>query len=127
MENYEVVIVHNEQGQGKREGFVSYEVVKLRDWESLGGERLLTHSFTMDMMRKLMGKTLTIIDSSIENERQNKAMKDLVRQVFSEQLSFSSQMAFDQKEIQKLAEEQMPENIDELETVSIDEVLGIEE
>lgn len=37
--------------------------------------------------RRLAGKVLTVIDASIADAKQNKAMKDLLKKAFSEQIS----------------------------------------
>jgi len=96
------------------------------------GERALTHSFLMDTLRKVMGKTLTIVDASVMDKTQNKAMKDLLRGVFSDEMEFSAEMAFDQDIQTKLANESF-EALSEKEqeevlksSVSIEEVLGVE-
>lgn len=74
-------------------------------------ERLFAHSFIMDTMRKLMGKTLTIIDASVANKVQNKAVKDLVRQAYSEEMSFATEWGFDQDVMIPMAEANAPEEI----------------
>lgn len=90
------------------------------------GERALTHGFVMDILRKVMGGTLTIIDASIHDEKQNKAIKDLIRRVISDEMEFAAEWAFDQKEFQKMVDEISEEELDKLESVSIEEALGIE-
>lgn len=94
------------------------------------GERALTYAFVMDTLRKIMGGTLTIIDASIHDEKQNKAIKDLIRRVISDEMEFTAEWAFDQKELQKTLDESISnmtdEELDNLEPVSIEEVLGVE-
>jgi len=104
------------------EDFHSYELVKLKDWKGADGEHLLTHAFLMDTMRKLMGRALTIIDASISGT-QNKAMKDLVRQAFSDEMSFAADWAFDQNKLMAM----VPDDIDPetLGTVTVEEALGV--
>jgi hypothetical protein len=106
----------------KENEFVAYETVKLSDYEFSLGERLLTHGFIMDTMRKLMGRTLTIIDASTSGQ-QNKAMKDLIRGIFSDEMEFAAEWGFEQNAIMSL----IPEGIDpeKLGTVSIEEALGV--
>lgn len=117
MKDTKIVLAHKTS-----EDFLSYEVVKLSDWKHATGERALSHSFLMDSFRKLMGRTLTIIDASTTGT-QNKAMKDLIRATFSEEMGFAADWAFDQVEIQKL----IPQDIDpaKLGTVSIEDALGV--
>jgi len=48
-----------------------------------------------NQVKFLQGKVLTVIDASyIVNEKQAKAVKDLVNKMFSEQLTYSSQLCF---------------------------------
>ena len=85
------------------------------------GEIAITHSFLLDSYRKILGKVLTVIDSSISDERQNKAMKDIIKEIISKEMEFSAMMCFDQKELQK----DIPDDV-EGEEVDIEEVLGVE-
>lgn len=97
------------------------------------GERALSHSFLMDTLRKVMGKTLTVVDASVHDKTQNKAIKDLLRGIFSDEMEFSAEMAFDQEIQQKLAEDSFGALSEEEQeqvlksAVSIEEVLGVEE
>lgn len=93
---------------------------------AIKGERALTHTFLMDTLRKVMGATLTIIDASIHEEKQNKAIKDLIRRVISDEMEFSAEWAFDQKEVQKLVNVISEEEFDELRPVGIEDALGVE-
>lgn len=90
------------------------------------GERALSHSFVMDTLRKVMGGTLTIIDASIHEEKQNKAMKDLIRRIISDEMEFVTDWAFDQKEFQKMIDEMPESEFENLGSVSIEEALGVE-
>lgn len=93
---------------------------------AIRGEKALSHSFVMDSFRKIMGRTLTIIDASISEKQQNKAMKDLVRSIFSEEMDFAAEMAFDQKEFSKMVEEGLEAvDLSQLKTITLDEVLGV--
>ena len=104
-------------------GLITYQSIDGGKWERVDGERALAFSFHKDTIRKIMGKVLTIIDASIGEPQQNKAMKDLVRQVIQDELDFSSEMAFDQEKLQAI----LPEDIDDLETVSLETALGVRE
>jgi len=102
---------------------VSYETEKIKDYKGIDGEKALSHSFVMDTLRKLMGKTLTIIDATISDERQNKSTKDLIRNIYSDEMEFSANLAFDQDKIQKMIPDIEPEQLGQ---VSIEEALGVE-
>lgn len=129
-----IVVVAN---QFNSEG-VSYQFVNINDYfcetgkcgavHAMSGEKALSHSFVLDTLRKIMGKTLTIIDSSIDDERKNKAMKDLVRNVISDEMQFSAGMAFDQEILTEMAEEHfdgMSDEEIEASSVTIEEALGV--
>ena len=95
---------------------------------AIQGERALTHSFLMDTLRKVMGRTLTIVDASVHDKTQNKAMKDLIRQIFSDEIEFSAEWAFDQSVLQKQAENYFKDKTDkEIEdsAMDIEDVLGV--
>lgn len=129
----EIVVARKFNSEG-----VSYETLDVSDYFCLGntcgtgcaaqGEKALSHSFLLDTLRKVMGKTLTIIDSSIDDERKNKAMKDLVRNLISDEMEFSADMAFDQEKLQEMANEHFKDMSDEeieASSVSIEGALGV--
>lgn len=119
-----IILVTNEKN------CVAYESVDIENYNGTCGEKALTHSFLMDTLRKIMGRTLTMIDASIPEKQQNKAMKDIIRNIFSDEMEFSSNWAFDQNELEKQAEEYF-EGVDDEElekhSVSVEEALGVEE
>ncbi len=114
-------------------GLVEYPTINVEEYFSKRttlSEKLLSHDFLVDTLRKVMGKTLTVIDACMTDEKQNKATKDLIRNIISDELDFSSNMVFDQKELQEIAEEHFKDMTDEeLEesSISLDEAIGIEE
>ncbi len=77
-------------------------VVKLE----LGGEkeRVFNYSLINKQLRFLMGEVLTVIDASIQNERQLKATKDLIKGKFSNKLSWLYELAGMPEEVQEIAE-----------------------
>lgn len=131
--NNQIIVVR------KNGGLVSYEPVDIESYfgkngmgmsgGAVEGEKALSYSFIMDTMRKLMGRTLTIIDASVHDKIQNKAMKDLVRNIYSDEMNFSADMAYDQNVLKKQAEEYF-ENVSDEELdksqVTIEEALGVE-
>lgn len=86
-----------------------YSRVKLEDLELLDGENLLTNSFIIDGYRKIMGRTLTLIDASIDDKGKNKGMKDIIRGIFSDELEFVSEWGYDQEKLNKMAVESFEE------------------
>lgn len=127
MKNIKVVIVtHETVGKTKA---VGYEKVELEKWEGVDGEDLLTHAFLLDSFRKLMGRTLTLIDSSIINKSQNKAMKDIIRNIYSDEMGFAAEFCFDQVKLNNMATKSLKEAMKEggtIESVSTEDALGVE-
>jgi hypothetical protein len=110
----------------KSDGYIAYKPFPLDTWTDAHdvGERLITHAFLLDCYRKTMGRTLTIIDASIQDKQQNKAMKDLVRGIYSDEMGFAADMCFDQEKVQKHNKNFNPE---EVKPVSIEYALGVNE
>ena len=103
---------------------ISYQTQPIDEYIAFEGERALTHTFLLDSYRKIMGRVLTIIDASVHEKQQNKAMKDLVRRVIGDEMDFSSDFAFDQEIMNEFTK-----NLDEGligDPVDIEDVLGIE-
>jgi len=119
----------------EKPNYTSYELCDLslpdakvgnsNDYIMNEGEHLLSHSFFMKSMSRLMGKSLTIIDASIVDKQHNKAVKDLIRNIFSDEMDHESSWAYDQAVISKMAEESMPEDPADWESISIEEALGV--
>ena len=130
-----VVRVRNERGQTEDDGFISYTLCDLslpgaktgssEDYILSNGERLLSHSFVMDTMRKLMGRTLTILDASISDREQKKALKDLIRNIYSDEMDFSARWAFDQSVIEALIPDDLTETEIAGSAISIEQALGV--
>ncbi len=99
---------------------IAYSLDSIEDIELFNGEYLLRFSFAKDILRKLMGQTLTVIDASIVDSRQNKAAKDIIRNSYNEELCFLSDMSFDQEVIQRNIGD-----MDGSEALSVEDVLGV--
>lgn len=112
----------------KKDDYVSYGAVELKGLELMEGENLLSYSFLLDSFRKIMGRTLTMLDASIVDKHQNKAMKDIVRGIFSDEMEFSADLVYDQQVMAKLVEEHTKDikDLNELGSYSIEECLGVE-
>lgn len=121
----QIVVVKNERGQTERD-WVAYEKVDIEKYDAMEGEKALSHSFLLDSFRKLMGRTLTIIDASTSDKQQNKAMKDLVRTMFSGEMEFASDIGYDQKILTEMANKAFKNATELPESVTIEEALGVE-
>ena len=55
---------------------------------------LYTYGTVETQVKFLQGKVLTVIDASFSDERQLKAVKDLVNQVFSQQLDWIYELGY---------------------------------
>jgi len=88
--------------------------------------KLADHAFVLRVMGHLLGKVLTTVEATTPNEKQAKAIKDLMRGHFSDEMEFVSSMLFNQIELDKVATESMEGLSDEeIVSVEIDEVLGV--
>jgi hypothetical protein len=96
---------------------------ELAEGQNFKGDKLCTQGFVQDQFRLLLGKTLTIIDASISEPKQNKAIKDLIKAIYSERLNEVSHFLSDPKGIESVMadidEENLPHSID------IEEALGV--
>jgi len=63
------------------------------DWS---GSKLADYSFIQARLKGLTGKILTIIDASIPEGKQNKCIKDLIREVFVNEFSDVSELLYDE-------------------------------
>lgn len=77
-----------------------------------------TGEFITDHLRFLLGRVLTIIDSSIVDPKQNKAMKDLIKGEFIDKISFVSHQV-DRRDVVA------PEDFDPTYIVDEDVALGL--
>lgn len=71
------------------------------------GDKLATYSYVHSKVSRVVGQVLTVIDASIIDPKQNKAMKDLIRGIVSDFYCEVSGDLFDQEEIQRQATEAM--------------------
>lgn len=105
--------------------YESYVREDIKKYIAFNGERAFTNSFVMHLLGKVMGRTLTIIDASVVDKQQNKSMKDLLRNVFSDAMDITAENGFDQKIMSQIAEESCPENLEDVEGVTVEEALGV--
>lgn len=105
----------------------AYGTKKISEQEvMIEGTKLADHAFVLRIMGHLLGKVLTTIEASTANEKQAKAIKDLMRGHFSQEMEFVGGQMFDQQKLNETAEEAMAElPDDEIRAVEIDEVLGV--
>ncbi|SRR6266567_4238095 len=85
------------------------------------GDALATYGFVFSEFSKVLGKVLTLIDASMAEPRQNKAFKDIVKNVFADEYGFLSEMLLDQSVIEKSAEIAWDNGT--LEPVDLDQVI----
>lgn len=105
----------------------AYEVKAIAEATPMEGQKLGDHSFILRVMGHLLGKVLTTVEASTPNVTQAKAIKDLMRGHFSQEMELVGGFLFDQNVLNRLAEESMEGLKDEdIVSVTIDEVLGLE-
>ena len=72
-------------------------------------------SFIDDNLRNLTGKILTIIDASIIDEKHNKAVKDIIKEVIGEKIRWIQEVAYTQKNVGVYGKSGYPFNGDVIE------------
>lgn len=95
--------------------------------EAWASNKLVDYSYVMNILRIVTGRTLTVIDGVVPQGKQNKAVKDMVRQIISETMETLSEQTVDQREVQNALDNISEEELDSLESVDVFEVIGIEE
>ena len=105
----------------------AYGTNKISEHEvMIEGSKLADHTFVLRVMGHLLGKVLTTIEATTANEKQAKAIKDLMRGHFSTEMEFVGSMMFNQEKVNQMAEESLAElDDDEIMSVEIEEVLGV--
>jgi hypothetical protein len=88
------------------------------------GSSLADYSFIQNEFRNMLGKVLTIIDASIVDPKQNKAIKDIIRNEFIDEYVHLGNMMQDNNAIDKYTENFTDEEIDKMGEASIEEVAG---
>ena len=126
MYKFKEFVTHSTEVMGK-ESYDAYESKSIeKDTASIPGTKLADHAYILRVMGHLLGSVLTTVEATTANEKQAKAIKDLMRQHFSREMEFVSSMMYDQQELDTAAEEAMKDVPDEeVVTVTIDEVLGV--
>ena len=79
--------------------------VDIKDYEGICNEKALSQNFVQNIISNLTGKILTIIDASIVDERQNKSIKDLIRNVIVDVRSHVTEVSFDEDEFDEMVTE----------------------
>lgn len=88
-------------------------------WEA-SGDKLASYSFMQWRNRRLLGKILTIIDASIADVKQNKAVKDLIKNNFFQEYEEVCDYLIDTSKLNPQVE-----SLDEVQEISQDEALGL--
>jgi hypothetical protein len=83
-------------------------------------EKELSYTSISAQVKFLQGKILTIVDASYSNERQLKAVKDLVNKMFSEQLTWIGQLCYPSATM--MSREQVNETIGDVEKIEAEAV-----
>ena len=124
--NYTEFVTHSTESLGG-ERCDAYGTEEISNFAvDIKGTKLADHAFVLRVMGHLLGKVLTTVEASTPNEKQAKAIKDLMRGHFSEEMEFVGSMLFDQNELDRVATESMKDiPDDEIVSVEIEEVLGV--
>lgn len=120
-------VTHILDSKKLQKGGTEYTKIKLEHYESNFGEVPASHKFVINLLGRIMGKSLTIIDAVVKEHQQNKAVKDLFREVFGTEMEFTAEMMFDQSKFQAVIDDMDIEDLEEIEPVTIEEALGVEQ
>ena len=63
------------------------------------GNKLVTYEFVQNRMSKLLGRVLTIMDASIIDKSQNKAVKDIIKTIFVDEYVELTDMLYDKNSL----------------------------
>lgn len=90
------------------------------------GDALADYGFIQSQFRSMLGKVLTVIDAAIIDPKQNKAIKDIIRNEFiDEYVHLSELMApIDQDAVDEMTENMSEEEFSRIEEASIEDVAG---
>lgn len=119
-------IIGYEQGTSKDTStyFVTNIKGKVSEWDKRGTSAF-TYGVVQDRLRRTLGKVLTVIDASYTNERQLKAVKDIIRNEFATEMNHLWEMSEPKfQEIIDASTENLTEEEIEKSTVSLEEMLG---
>jgi len=115
-------------GRAKHGVFYDKKDISVENEVEIGNASLATFGFVERLVAGIMGDVLTIIDASIQDSKQNKAIKDLIKKSLGERLEFCADWLQDQDAIDKQIQETMTdEELEEVEPVDIDVALGVNE
>lgn len=81
------------------------------------------HSFVLNTLKGISGRMLTLVEASVADKEQRKALKDIVKIIFSEEMNHVEATMFSRKYLDELcsfAEENAPED---LEPVDVEEFI----
>lgn len=81
----------------------------------MGKKVKLDYSGVISQFKFLQGKVLTVIEASFSDERQLKAVKDLINKMFSEQMTYCAQLCF--PETVMMTRDQVNETIGNVEKI----------
>lgn len=107
---------------------LSIDFLPIEEYVAFEGEKALSHSYAMDILRRLMGRTLTLIDATMVDKSQNKSVKDIIRGIYSDEMNRLSEDVYDQEIMNEIAEEHYKDMSDEdmlKDSVTIEEALGV--
>lgn len=96
----------------------SFTGVPVENWDERG-VCAFSYEFTTMRLRRLLGQVLTVIDASINNESQKKAVKDIIRNDFA--LSMSDLWETSESKYKGIIDESTKVAIEE---ESLEEALG---
>jgi predicted kinase len=94
----------------KEDGIYVYSTNPVDEFTNrIADEKLVTFNFLQRVIGNLSGQFFTIIDATVVDREQKKAVKDLIRGVVSKEYEVISDFVYDQEKMSKLATESFEE------------------
>ena len=101
------------------------------DWKQLDGLKKIEqpsvsyadHSFVLDVAKRMSGRMLTLIEASISDKEQRKALKDMVKGFFSEEMNHVSDLMFSQEYMNNMCQKATDEAPQNLQSIDIEEII----
>ncbi len=81
------------------------------------------HSFVLNTLKGISSRMLTLVEASIADKEQRKALKDIVKIIFSEEMNHVQATMFSRKHIDELTEWAENNAPEDLQPVDVEEII----
>lgn len=81
------------------------------------------HSFVLDVLKRISGQMLTLVEASTQDKEQRKALKDVVKGFFSSEMNHVQSMMFSQEYNDEMCEMASGIAPEDLQVVDVEEII----